>query len=80
MQKSISQLKRPSIQKLFAGYYHDETIAQAQKKEVPSSSFFQQQQPTSTKKSEVQDLADSNLTPSNSNYESSKVSTFKLTY
>jgi hypothetical protein len=42
MQKSIAQLKRPSIQKLFQGYYHDETIEMTQKKEGPTSSFVQQ--------------------------------------
>jgi len=40
MQKSIAQLKRPSIQKLFAGYYHDEAVSQTQKKDGPTSSFL----------------------------------------
>lgn len=39
MQKSIASLKRPSIQKLFQGYYHDETIDPTQKKDGPMSSF-----------------------------------------
>ena len=28
------QLKRPSVQKLFAGYYHDESVQMTQKKAV----------------------------------------------
>jgi hypothetical protein len=31
------QLKRPSVQKLFAGYYHDEQIAATQAKEGPQT-------------------------------------------
>lgn len=72
MQRSISQLKRPSIQKLFAGYYHDETIAKAQQREEPQSAFFQQM-PTTTKKTETVHLEHSS-TPTNSNLEQSRVS------
>lgn len=37
MQQYQQQLKRPSVQKLFSGYYHDETVAQMQKKDGPTS-------------------------------------------
>ena len=32
-----AKLKRPSIQKLFEGYYHDQTLAIAHKREGPQS-------------------------------------------
>ena len=32
-----AKLKRPSIQKLFEGYYHDETLAKVQKRDGPSN-------------------------------------------
>lgn len=32
-----AKLKRPSIQKLFEGYYHDQTLAQVQKLDGPQS-------------------------------------------
>ena len=31
-----AKLKRPSIQKLFEGYYHDEGLAKVQKRDGPS--------------------------------------------
>jgi hypothetical protein len=62
---------------LFQGYYHDETIAQAQKKEGPTSSFSQQQ-PTSTKKVNESNLSqepnyEQPFTPSNANFDSSSL-------
>ena len=32
-----AKLKRPSIQKLFEGYYHDQTLAAVQKRDGPHS-------------------------------------------
>ena len=32
-----AKLKRPSIQKLFEGYYHDHTLATVQKRDGPQS-------------------------------------------
>jgi serine/threonine protein kinase len=37
MQQHQAKLKRPSIQKLFDGYYHDENVHQTQKREGPTS-------------------------------------------
>lgn len=42
------QLKRPSVQKLFSGYYHDETMAACAAKEGPQSFTQEKAEPASS--------------------------------
>ena len=46
MQQHQAQLKRPSVQKLFAGYYHDESVSQTQKKDGAPFSIDKKETPS----------------------------------